>query len=457
MKNRIILPERLQYAAYEAAFDGENEAGAWLLLSRVETSRGYNLIVREVIPLEPPEIVIASPGMLRVRTEGFVRLMKRAERENATLGFLHGHPGGYDWFSVMDDENESNLWLALRKRFGDTHPLGSLLALPNGTWRGRVWAGSGHPISVPVRVNGAHNKLHDCAVLGETEQAHLSRQALLFGAVFNQQLASLRIVVVGAGGTGSPLCLMLARSGVRHLTVIDPDYIEDTNVHRNYIATMNNVGEAKAEQAKAEIDRLGLGVHCEPYIAHVSDEVCREALKKADVVICATDDHAGRVFLNRFAYCYETLVIDMGLAADIAEDGSIADITGRVTRLHPGAPCLICRKVINLRKAREEHLRRTDPDAYASQAAEGYVIDQGDPEPAFIAMTTSVATMAHEELVQCFSQYRGAQNAPAQRLRRFIQLEDRRSGGKPDSDCPVCGTGKLWSRGDMDPFLDQVN
>ena len=394
---------------------------------------------------------------LTVCTKNFVRLLKRAELDDLVVGFCHGHPGGYAEFSATDDDNERNLWRAASNRQGEPVSLASLLALPDDSFRGRVWTSAEVPTNARIRVNGASCALYGHPTLSESERCVLDRQARVFGQAFNDQLASLRVTVVGVGGTGSPLCLMLARAGVRHLAVIDPDLIELTNLHRLHMAMTSDVGVAKAHAVAREIDRLGLSVHCVPIVANVTDKVCRDALKASDLIFCATDDHAGRFFLNRFAYFYETLVIDMGLAVDIGDDRAVRDMTGRTTQLYPGAPCLICRRVVDPHRAREEQLRLTDPEAFRSLEEEGYVLGRGNPDPAFISMTTSVACMALEEAVQAYSEYRGAELSASQRLRRFHLLEDRRSGGIPDADCPICGTREVWARGDVVPFLDRVN
>ena len=114
------------------------------------------------------------------------------------------------------------------------------------------------------------------------------------------------------------------------------------------------------------------------------------------MVFCCTDDHASRLLLNRFAYFYEIPVIDIGLAIERGEV-DVKDMTGRVTRLGPGSPCLLCRNIVDPRRASEEELRAKDPEAYARQVNEGYILGGGDPEPAFISMTTSVATLAMED------------------------------------------------------------
>ena len=100
-------------------------------------------------------------------------------------------------------------------------------------------------------------------------------------------------------------------------------------------------------------------------------------------------------------------------------------------------------------------MKRRSPDEYERLERDGYVLGGGDPEPAFIAMTTSVATMALEECMQMLSGFRG-DRSPTQRLRRYLQLEDRLSSIAPNAECPICADGCYWGHADMNPFLDRV-
>lgn len=461
MTTDIVIPERLVSALRHASFDGENECGAWALFSESQISCDpwsrkprEKLILRHLRPLGPHDIDSASPVHLTVRTAAFMQVLKEAARQDLMPGFLHGHPSGYDGFSDTDDQNERALLQAAKNRVGPTAHLVSLLCLPDGPIRARLWRGHNDVVSCPVTVSGKAVERFDHTP--KSIDKTLDRQSRVFGETFNQVLRSLRVLVVGAGGTGSPLTIMLARAGVKHLVTIDPDTIEDTNLHRLHGVGATEIGAAKSLALAGHIRSLGLGTHIVGVHGNIIDPQHQDLLKSADIVFCATDDHAGRMLLNRFAYFYDTPVIDLGLA--ISKDGRrrVRDMTGRVSLLYPGAPCLLCRNIVDPRRAREEELKRRDPENYGRQVQEGYIIGGGDPEPAFIAMTTSVACMALEEFTQMLSGYRGNSGNIRQRLRRFQMPEDRISGGNPNPDCPLCAQSDDWGVGDTTPFLDRV-
>ncbi len=460
---RIIIPDRLADKIKKASFASQFESGALLLCSRstVKNNPWSNLpithsIVREVIPLTENDIQTASPTHLTIRTDSFVSLLSRASKEGLEVGFSHGHPSGQASFSSQDDINESALWTAAKNRNGENSLLTSILTLPDGGFRGRIWNSCNSYEKAIVRVNGANCRLYGHPKLGKLAALALDRQTRVFGEHFNNILGSLNVTIVGAGGTGSPVAIMLARAGIKKIAIIDPDIVEKTNIHRLHGATMDDIGLQKADVIVREIDRLGLGISAIPITASVDDENYRDVLKSSDVIFCATDDHNGRIYLNRFAYFYETLVVDMGLAVALPEDHNGRDMTGRTTLLYPGAPCLLCRHIVDPVKAREEILQKNDPEQYSKLKHDGYVIGRGEPEPAFIATTTSVACMAIEEFVQAYSNFRQTEYPVTQRFRRFHLAEDRSVGGKRDGSCPICGNSKNWGRGDVQPFLDRV-
>lgn len=458
----VIVPQRLLKPLRQAAFDGGKEGGAWALFSSarvirdpVTTRPRHRYILRQIQPFTEADIVSSSPKHITVKTDTFMPILRQSQSEGFTSGFLHGHPSGHPAFSKQDDMNEMALSQATRNRNGPEAGFVSLLVLPDDTLKARVWHGDGASQAAPVSISGSQMRFMDRHSLLADRGSDLDRQARVFGELFNEQIQALRVLIVGAGGTGSPLAVMLARAGLRCPVILDPDIVEDTNLHRLHGARLCDVGRPKAEVVADHINGMGLGTSAIGMQGNILDTAHRDLMVSADLVFCCTDDHAGRLLLNRFAYFYEIPVIDIGLAIERSGSG-IRDMTGRVTTLYPGAACLLCRNIVDPARARAEELRRHDPEAFRQQVDDGYILGGGDPEPAFISMTTSVATMAMEEMLQLMTGFRDAGGTVTQRLRRFQVPEDRRTGAKIDPDCPVCGESEFWGIGDITPFLDRV-
>ncbi len=228
---------------------------------------------------------------------------------------------------------------------------------------------------------------------GQTAPA-FHRQALAFGDALNEDLKKLRVGIVGCGGTGSATAMLLARLGVGQIVLIDNDIVDQSNLNRLHGSTQSDADamRPRVDVVAREITRLGLGVRTVPFEAWVGDPGCRDALRSCDVVFGCTDDHEGRLFLNRLAYYYLIPVIDMGLAIDVGEEEppSVKALDGRVTVLMPHNACLVCRGVINQEIARAETMKREDPEEYEQRKAEAYVVGGGNPAPAVVTFTTEL-------------------------------------------------------------------
>ncbi len=414
------------------------------------------LLVREVVPIEP---VSADGFHVTWDTRSFVEMLQRAQSDELTLGVAHSHPGGPSVFSHQDDANETELLRTACNRNGKTTKLASLLFTADGSIGARVWQ---YPKSAAparsVMVVGERFRFHQPGVQPPTSSV-FARQVLAFGPTLVQQLKGMRIGVIGAGGTGSATAPLLVRAGAGQVVVIDDDIVEATNLNRLHGATQSDADamRPKAEVVAAELARMGLGSRIVALRGWVNSPAIRDALKSCDVIFCCTDDHSGRVFLNRLAYFYLLPVFDMGLAMAVAPPPKtgMADISGRVTTVMPLETCLMCRGAVDLEIAREEDLRRQNPTEYERRKREAYVRGGGNPNPAVVTFTTELACMAVNELLNRIVGFR-RKSLGSEIRRRFLFGEDRVTTASPRPSCPVCSSAECWGLGDIDPFLDIV-
>jgi len=165
---------------------------------------------------------------------------------------VHNHPSGFRDFSDTDDENERTLLQALTNRNGaDIHFVAMLWA--NKTWKARVRYGQVRAAAQSVRhtlITSRPLKMHGYKETTVGDERLSARQAAAFGQPFVDKLASLRVGIVGAGGTGSPTAVLLARAGVGELVVIDNDRLERSNLNRVRGAGVSDVGKNKARSSK---------------------------------------------------------------------------------------------------------------------------------------------------------------------------------------------------------------
>ena len=449
----VLNEDGVESAAYVLCGESHIGSDPWVQQSR------RRLTIHRVESIPREDEISASATHVTWSTSSYVKLLKQARDEGLVPGIVHTHPRGPARFSSQDDRNEKDLLQTARNRNGDQAALVSILLTGDGQVTARLWSDPHSPVdAASVRVVGKRITVHP-PLEYPADIDFLARQALAFGAPQNARLRAMRIGVVGCGGTGSATAMLLARLGVGQLALFDDDIVDVTNLNRLHTACRADADAMlpKVEVVAREIARLGLGARAIPVRYRIDDTVCHDALKACDVVFGCTDDHDGRLLLNRLAYFYLIPVIDMGLVIDLKPDGSsLRELTGRVTVLFPGAPCLLCRDTIDPVMARDESMRRRSPEEYERRKRESYVRGGGNPSPAVVTFTTATACLAVDELLQAMTGFRSPDGWVWQRTRRFDLLADRRPGADPRRDCAMCSSRDYWGRGDVEPFLDRV-
>ena len=454
LREFIIHRDGIERAAYVLCGEASIEVDPW------DGHPHRKFISYEILPIPEEDILSSSSQHITWKTNSFVHALKLAQARGMTVVLIHSHPGGLTKFSEQDDANEADLLELAQHRNGSETQLLSVVITSDGNLAGRLWVSQQQ--SVPLRlvqVVGESIRLHYPGRGKGLASPVFQRQALAFGEALNQDFSMLRVGVVGCGGTGSAIAMLLPKMGVRQIALFDKDFVEESNLNRLHGATK---ADADAKRPKVEVvarslTELGIGVQVKPYQTWVGDPDCRDALKSCDIIFGCTDDHAGRLLLNRFAYYYTTPVFDMGLALEVStSDLPQTKADGRITTLIHGHTCLLCQGIVNPVIARDEVLKRSNPAEYERRKAEAYVSGEGNPSPAVVLFTTDVAIMAIEELVHRLQGFRGESGAVSQRVRKFHLMTDRRQTANPNPYCPVCGSIECWGRGDVAPFLDLV-
>lgn len=452
-------------AALRALLQRDNgaEAAAYVLFGQANIaadpwskSPRVRLISHEVVPIPPEEMISSSAQHVTWSTQGFMRLLGRAKHQGLVPGLVHTHPAAPAFFSDQDDRNEAEL---ARTTFNKgTAGLASLVFGQHNAVAGRLWTSpTSATLASSISMIGGSIRIWRSDAANE-ESAFLMRQATLFGRNFNPVVRALCVGVIGSGGTGSAVATLLARLGVGHLALMDKDIIDTTNLNRVHGSRATDVSAklAKVDILAREIEAWGLGTRVVTSAAWVGDPSLHDTLRSCDVLFGCTDDNQGRITLNRLAHYYGIPVIDVGLRMRSGKEGVDYEMTGRITTVRPGNPCLMCLGVVNARRAAEEALERSDPAEFARRKAEAYVEGGGDPAPAVVTFTTSVACAAVDELIQGLTGFRGTGGMVHNRIRRFDRMEDRAMTCRPISSCPVCASQAIWGRGDANPFLGVI-
>ena len=146
----------------------------------------------------------------------------------------------------------------------------------------------------------AHSHTHASVPIVQPMQPDYSRQILLkeVGPAGQAVLAGSRVLVVGAGGLGSPVLQYLAGAGVGHLTVIDADILEPSNLHRQPIYALHDVGTAKATLAAAAISKLNPTLQIEALAVRFTAANALELIRAHDLVVDCSDNFRTKFLIN---------------------------------------------------------------------------------------------------------------------------------------------------------------
>ena len=172
----------------------------------------------------------------------------------------------------------------------------------------------------------------------EDEIRRYSRHILLqdVGGIGQAKLKAARVLVVGAGGLGSPLTLYLAAAGVGTIGIVDHDRVELSNLQRQIAHTTDRIGEQKAQSAARAARAINPEVHVEPHTVRLDADNVLDLIARYDLVCDGTDNFATRFLLaDACVLARRTLVS----AAVLRFEGQLSVFK---PHLHEGGPCYRC-------------------------------------------------------------------------------------------------------------------
>ena len=171
----------------------------------------------------------------------------------------------------------------------------------------------------------------------DEELLRYSRHILLdeIGIEGQQRLMGSRALIIGAGGLGSPVALFLGSAGVGHVTIVDNDTVDMTNLQRQIAHTMSRVGLPKVNSAEVAIAALNPTVTVIPVVARADATLLDELVAQADVVLDCCDNFATRHAINAACVKHQKPLVS---GAAIRFDGQVAVYDAR----DDASPCYAC-------------------------------------------------------------------------------------------------------------------
>lgn len=164
-----------------------------------------------------------------------------------------------------------------------------------------------------------------------------SRHILLneIGIEGQEKISGGRALVIGAGGLGSPVALYLGSAGVGHITLVDDDTVDLTNLQRQIAHTLSSVGQPKVTSAQAAIAAINTEVVVSTIQARADAPMLDALVAQADVVLDCCDNFSTRQAVNAACVKHRKPLVS---GAAIRFDGQISVYDTRDT----GSPCYAC-------------------------------------------------------------------------------------------------------------------
>jgi hypothetical protein len=428
------------------------EAVAVTLCGRRRSDSNHCLTVRSVVPIPYNECTVRTPDRVTWSTQRLIPLLEEASRDDLAILKVHSHPGGYPYFSSIDDESDSDLFNSVFGWTDSAFPHASAIMLPGGRMFGRAILPDGafQPLdSILVPGDDLHFWMTEG---GSAPPSFAQRHAQLFGSETIRRLRQLSIAVVGCSGTGSPVIEQLARLGVGRMVLVDPDRVEEKNLNRILNASREDayLKRPKVEVMARAIAAMGFGTELDIFSEDLATPRAVKAVAGCDVVFGCVDGVEGRHLLNRLAAYYVLPYFDVGVRLVANGVGGIDEACGAVHYVRPDGTTLQDRRVYTAEQLKAAGLKRTDPKAYREQVGAGYIRGVDEDRPAVISINMQMASSAINEFLARLHPYRYDDNSDFAAVRTsFIQGVNYREAEDSASGVFFRHIGK----GDVQPLL----
>jgi hypothetical protein len=414
----LILPDPLAERLLAHLFPGDgDEHGAVLVAGLARGPRGIRLLGRELFLARDGKEYVRGERGYRMLTGAFVtEKILYCRDEGLCYLAIHNH-GGTDavGFSPDDLASHERGYPALLK-IARGQPVGALVFARNAV-AGDVWFSTSHRMPVAeTRIMGPSiRRLYAAPPHRPRDRdATYDRQARFFGDAGQDLLARTTVGIIGAGGAGSLLVEYLARLGVGHLIVADPDRIKVVNLPRNVGATrwdargwltgekrppwLRRLGErvaaTKVAAARRVAHQANPRVVIEPIFGDITHPDVAAHFTDCDYLFLAADTNQARLVFNAIVHQY--LIPGFQVGAKVPADratGVVKDVFSVCRPVLPSSGCLWCNGLILSDGLQRETATATE------QAAQWYVEDPEVVAPSVITLNATVAAQAANDFL----------------------------------------------------------
>jgi adenylyltransferase/sulfurtransferase len=246
-------------------------------------------------------------------------------------------------------------------------------------------------------------------LLSKEQLSRYSRQIILeeMGVLGQRRLLDSKVLVIGAGGLGSPVSLYLAAAGVGTMGIVDGDRVDLSNLHRQILHQTQDIGRPKTETAQRTLGAINPDVKVIPYQTVLTSDNAMDIIAEYDLVVNGSDNFPTRYLVNDACVLLRKPLID----------ASILKWEGQATVFLPGQGCYRCL------------FPTPPPPGTVPSCAEGGIVG---------AVAGFMGALQATEAVKILL---GGGETLANRLLLFdaLQGEVRTLKWSRDAACPVCG------------------
>jgi hypothetical protein len=443
---QLVFPQSLHRKLLDHLFPGDfHEHAAVIAAGLARTPTGPRLLVREVWPAQEPQDYRVGPnGHMGLQATFIHRWITRCRDQRLVYLAVHNHGGsGRVAFSSVDIASHEKGYRALLD-IANGMPVGAVV-MADGAIEIDLW----HPA-------GPRSTLQQARILGpsiervysnrnaqKTSEGELGasaenycRQILFLGEAGQALFKRAKVAIIGLGGIGSIVSEYLARLGVGHLVLIDPDLLESSNTARVIGSRPTDLGTtAGGSTLKIDIaERVAREAQPDIIIEKFADDFARDCVARrvldCDFLFLAADSMRARLVFNAVVNQYYIPGVQLGTKVRVdPATGHIDTAFSVVRNVRPGEGCLLCNQLIDPARLADEW--KTDAESEDQQY--GLRI----PNPSVITMNAVAAAHAVNDFLFTFTGTRSGETAL---YRRFDHLQQSLLFEQPrrDADCLEC-------------------
>lgn len=349
MRYDVIIPELVNNILEDYLL--KDNLQEYLCFALYNPSTGIDrfsgLVYKIVLPEEEDQNL---HGNVSFNSCYFDKITAEALESQSGIVFIHSHvSSGWQYMSKNDFQTEK--MLASRSLAISGLPLLGMTIGSDGYWSARFWLKNGRKQYLrkwchSVKIVGESFKIYfnDSIIPRPSLGIEFSRTISCWGKDKQDNISRLHVGIVGLGSVGSIIAESLMRTGIKNITLIDFDTIENKNLDRLIYASKKDVGKLKVDFYKEKLIKNSphpIKVNAIPY-AIMENEGFMHALD-CDIIFSCVDKPWARFILDMIAYSYMIPVIDGGIDARInKKQDNIGQTRWKAHVVGPSRRCMSC-------------------------------------------------------------------------------------------------------------------